>query len=157
MATELLHVPYNALTVFHVGFLKKGIRHSLDGFGFLIPRSEQKKTLGVLWSSSLFQNRAPKDHVLLTVMAKGGTSSDEMMLEVKSMLDIENNPLFFHEKKYQHAIPQYELGHLKREHRIHELIKNHVGLQVTGNFLGGVSTVQCVEQGLKLGHCLEVR
>ena len=54
--------------------MRSQVTHPFDGFGALVPRKEQLSILGVLFSSSMFENRAPKDHVLLTVFAGGARS-----------------------------------------------------------------------------------
>ena len=46
-------------------------RISLAGFGFLVPKREQRKILGSLFSSSMFEGRAPADTALLTSFVGG--------------------------------------------------------------------------------------
>ena len=159
LATELLQIPYAGLNVYHLGYHKEDVGSSCEGFGFLIPRSEQKKTLGVLWTSSFFENRAPENHILLTVMAKGEANLEDILEEVRGILSTQGEPQFVHEKKYLKALPQYTLGHLQRVMRVEQHLKQHPGLFITGNFLKGVSTLECIEQGfetvvhfLKLPH-----
>src|SRR3989338_3218616 len=155
LATALLGVPYTSLCVFHFGYEKTQIKHPLKGFGFLIPRSQKKRTLGVLWSSSLFSNRAPEDHKLLTVMVGGATDptayGDPLLLnqiksELSYMLKIQGKPKMVHEKKWMKAIPQYNIGHVERRKNIFNHLKQYPGLYVCGNYLNGVSTTQCIEQ-----------
>ena len=50
-----------------VGFKREHINHALDGFGLLVPESERRTILGVLFPSSIFKGRAPQGEVLLTV------------------------------------------------------------------------------------------
>ncbi|MBI3017124.1 MAG: protoporphyrinogen oxidase [Deltaproteobacteria bacterium] len=164
LATELLQIPYAGLNVYHLGYRKEDVGMPCEGFGFLIPRSEQtrsenKKTLGVLWTSSFFQNRAPENHLLLTVMAKGEANLEDVLEEVRGILSTQGKPQLVHEKKYLKALPQYTLGHLERVIRIEQHLKQHPGLFISGNFLRGVSTLECIEQGfetvvhlLKLPH-----
>ena len=147
LATILLEIPYASLNVIYLGYHKKEVGVSCEVFGFLIPRSQKKKILGVLWTSSFFPNRAPEDHILLTVMTKGEANLEDVLKEAGAILNTQGRPQFIHEKKYLKALPQYTLGHLKRVQTIRELSKKHPGLWITGNFLEGVSTLECIEQG----------
>jgi len=147
LATALLEIPYASLNVYHLGYHKKEVGGGCEGFGFLIPRSQKKKTLGVLWTSSFFQNRAPKDHLLLTVMTQGEASLEDVLEEIRDILAVKGKPSFIRSKKYLKALPQYTLGHFKRVERIESLAQKHPGLFITGNFLKGVSTLECIEHG----------
>ncbi|MBI4041686.1 MAG: protoporphyrinogen oxidase [Deltaproteobacteria bacterium] len=156
IATSLLRIAYAPLCVFHWGFQKGHVLKKLNGFGFLVPRSQRKRTLGVLWNSSLFEQRAPQDHVLLTVMAGGAIDptayADELLMnqlyrEIKEMLDFQGPPVMTHEKRYLKALPQYRLGHLAMRAKVEDALKQHPGLYIIGNFLDGISTVECIEKG----------
>ena len=63
-------IPAQVASVF-VGFRRDQVRHPLDGFGVLVPESERRSVLGIIFNSSLFARRAPADHVALTVLAGG--------------------------------------------------------------------------------------
>ena len=43
----------------------------MSGFGYLIPSKEKEDYLGVLFTSSIFKNRAPENHTLITVFVGG--------------------------------------------------------------------------------------
>ena len=71
----LTSVEYAAVAVVSLGYPKKHVGHSLDGFGFLVPRSAGLRVLGTVWNSSLFPGRAPDGYALLTTFVGGATDA----------------------------------------------------------------------------------
>src|SRR5256885_11949186 len=51
---------------------------SLDGFGFLVPRSAGLRVLGSVWNSSLFPGRAPDGQALLTTFVRSEEHTSEL-------------------------------------------------------------------------------
>ncbi len=75
-AAEILEaIPYAPMNVVCFGYQREKISHALDGFGYLIPGTENCSTLGTLWDSSIFPQRAPDGQVLLRSMMGGGHQS----------------------------------------------------------------------------------
>ena len=70
-AQRLRRIDYPPVASVATGFRRDQVGHSLDGFGFLIPRRENRQTLGSLFSSTLFPGRAPEGQVLLTSFIGG--------------------------------------------------------------------------------------
>ncbi len=72
--TEILEaMPTAGMVVVCLGYEAHRLGRSLDGFGFLVPRGEGLRTLGVLWDSSVYPGRAPAGHALMRVMLGGAT------------------------------------------------------------------------------------
>jgi len=65
-------------SVLALGFRRDQLSHPLDGFGFLVPEVERRRVLGAVFSSSLFPERAPAGHVMLTVFV-GGTRDPDLV------------------------------------------------------------------------------
>jgi protoporphyrinogen/coproporphyrinogen III oxidase len=61
--SEIRHPPVASVVL---GFRREDVTHLLDGFGMLIPKIENFKILGTIFSSSLFPDRAPAGDILLT-------------------------------------------------------------------------------------------
>src|SRR5262249_47632528 len=68
---ELCPVEYAGVAVVSLGYRREDIGNSLDGFGFLVPRSSRLNVLGTVWNSSLFPGRAPEGQALLTSFVGG--------------------------------------------------------------------------------------
>lgn len=153
-------LPYAPLCVVALGFSDDQIGHPLDGFGMLIPEVEKCKTLGVLFSSSLFPGRAPKNHQLLTCFIGGArhpelTEKSENELqsivldEISNLLNITGKPTFSHFRFWPKTIPQYEVGYDKILNQIAEIENQKNGLFIEGNFRGGVSVPDCILSGFE--------
>ncbi len=56
---EFSKIRYAPVASVVLGFQREDVAHLLDGFGMLIPKIENCKILGTIFSSSLFPNRAP--------------------------------------------------------------------------------------------------
>ena len=111
--TQTFHPP---LALCFQGFKRQQIQHPLDGFGFLVPEKEKRKILGTLFSSTLFQNRAPENCVLLTTFVGGERNPELCNLpeneileyaykENQKLLGIEGKPTFEHIKLWPKSIP----------------------------------------------------
>jgi oxygen-dependent protoporphyrinogen oxidase len=143
------------MTVVCFGYSRERIGHSLDGFGYLIPKQEGRNTLGTLWDSSMFEERAPKGKVLLRSMMGGACfpeyvklSDDEVTSRVrqdlKMTMGIDAEPEFVRVFRHPQAIPQYTVGHGKRLLALDDLLKAHPGLILTGNSYRGIGLNDCV-------------
>jgi oxygen-dependent protoporphyrinogen oxidase len=158
---ELADIPHPPIASLFLGFSRSQIAHPLDGFGVLIPAREQRKILGVLFSSSLFAGRAPDDHVALTVLAGGtqrpelirlGTDelAAELLPELNALLGITGDPVFQRLQLWPRAIPQYNLGHERFTDSIRSCCKLHSGLYIGGQVSDGISLPNCLAAGQKL-------
>ena len=155
IAGILRQIPYASMTVICFGYDQGQIGHSLDGFGYLIPKKEGRNTLGTLWDSSMFENRAPDGKVLLRSMMGGACfpeyvnlSDDEVVARVRQDLAVTMGitaaPEFVRVFRHPQAIPQYTVGHGKRLQGLEESLKAHQGLILTGNSYRGIGLNDCV-------------
>jgi len=155
MTSILSNIPYSSMTVVCFGYERDRVAHPLDGFGYLIPKKEGCSTLGTLWDSSMFENRAPEGKVLLRSMMGGACfpdyirlSDDEVVSRVKvdlrAVMGITADPSFVRVFRHEQAIPQYVVGHAKRLTALDERLQEHPGLLLTGNSYRGIGLNDCV-------------
>jgi protoporphyrinogen/coproporphyrinogen III oxidase len=161
-------IEYAPVAVVSLGYRRQDVGHSLDGFGFLVPRSSGLRVLGSVWNSSLFPERAPAGHVLLTSFVGGATdpgaaklSSDELAAlvhrEVAPILQIRAAPVFSHVQVYWRALPQYNLGHGERLMALERLCGDLPGLSLVSNYFRGPAIGNCVELGMAAAETLLTR
>ena len=65
--SEIRHPPVASVVL---GFRREDVTHPCEGFGMLIPKIENLKILGTIFSSSLFPNRAPAGHGMLRLAGR---------------------------------------------------------------------------------------
>jgi oxygen-dependent protoporphyrinogen oxidase len=154
LSKELSEIPYVPASVVCLGYPKEDVPHSLDGFGFLIPKIGKRRVLGCRWDSSTFESRAPSEHVLLWSIVGGALNPDLAFLEddalvelvkgeLREILGITKEPGFIKIFRHEKAIPQYVVGHSKRLERIEKLLDNYPGLFITGNAFRGIGINDC--------------
>ena len=160
---ESIHYPPVAMVFF--GIKRENVGKNLDGFGFLVPSSENRKILGTIWNSAVFENRAPGGYHLLTTFVGGARNaelclkSDEELLEIvyrelQDILSLREKPDFTHIKRWRRAIPQYELGYEKIEKSIEDFEKSHRGIYFCSNFYKGISVGDCVKNAYGIADAI---
>jgi protoporphyrinogen/coproporphyrinogen III oxidase len=161
--SALSAIAYAPVAVVSLGYPKSAIHHSLEGFGFLVPRSSGLRILGTVWNSSLFPNRAPDGHVSLTSFVGGATDPSAVSLpeseivpivhrELASVLGISQPPSLSHVQAWQRAIPQYNLGHFQLIGKLDQLQRKYQSIRLIGNYLRGPALGACVEQTLTVAQ-----
>ncbi len=154
-------IPYAPIVVVATGHRREDVDHPLDGFGFLIPRSEGVRTLGSIWTTSIFEGRAPKGCVQFRSMLGGAGDpgimelSDEelwtvLRRELGTLLGMHGEPAFIRIYRWQRGIPQFTLGHLERRAKLERIAASHPGLYMVGNSYYGVSLNDCVKMARRI-------
>jgi oxygen-dependent protoporphyrinogen oxidase len=160
IADILAEIPYASMTVSCFGYERERIEHNLDGFGYLIPKVEGMATLGTLWDSSIFENRAPEGHVLLRSMLGGACFPEYIELpeeeivervqkNLQTTMGISECPSFVRVFRHEKAIPQYTVGHGARLTALEERLEAFPGLFLAGNSYRGISLNDCVASAVK--------
>jgi oxygen-dependent protoporphyrinogen oxidase len=155
-------IPYAPIIVVATGHRREDIKHPLDGFGFLIPRTQGIRTLGSIWTSSIFSERAPEGYVQFRSMLGGagdpavlGLTDEQLWQTLKRELDplvgIRNEePAFIRIYRWERGIPQFKIGHRERRARLEQLIARYPGLFIAGNAYYGVSLNDCVKMDYRV-------
>ncbi|MGD1210756.1 MAG: protoporphyrinogen oxidase [Candidatus Acidiferrales bacterium] len=165
LAAVLSGIAYASLAVVGTAYHTRQAAAPLDGFGVLIPRSEEHRTLGIVWNSSLFQGRAPDGQMVITSFV-GGATDPEMVERTdkeitaiveedhSQILDITGSPITTVVWKHAKALPQYNLGHGHVVRAIRDAEGATPGLYFAGNYLEGPSIGKCVEQGFQTAEAV---
>ncbi|MBE0661555.1 MAG: protoporphyrinogen oxidase [Bacteroidales bacterium] len=138
----------------------------LNAFGGLVPTKENRKILGVLFPSSIFQNRVPEDGALLSVFLGGVKKPEIYDMDDTTLLEFVNSemtdllhtnlsePAFTEIHRYKHAIPQYDIASPQRLQRIHELEEQHPGLILAGNIRDGIGIADRIKQATEISKII---
>src|SRR4026209_245807 len=145
--SSILHPP---VAVVARGFRRDQVTHPLDGFGFLAPEVERRRVLGVIFSSSLFPERAPAGRVMLTafvgatrdpdlVQADPQTLTARVLDDLRPLLGTRGEPTFRSVQVWPKAIPQYVLGYGRFKEIADDVERRNPGLVLAGTYRDGVS------------------
>lgn len=145
------------IAVVFLGYAKTQVSHPLDGLGFLSTKGTGQIISGAQFSSTMFDGRAPGGHVALSCYVGGARAPDLAGLgkrdlvsavheELAGLLGISGKPLFARTRHWPRGLPQYTIGHVARREVIASAHHRVPGLYLTGNYLGGVSVANCLDQ-----------
>jgi len=158
LSAELAGVQYSSSITVGLGY-DRDVRESLPpGFGFLVPRSEDRRLLAATFVHNKFPHRAPEDRALLRCFFAGSNAeevwplSDDQIIaivrnELQQIVGLRAEPLFARVYKWKSAMAQYGVGHLDRLARVEALRTQLPGLGLAGNAYRGIGVPDCVRSG----------
>lgn len=157
---EIRYPPVSSVVL---GFRRTDVAHACSGFGLLIPKLEGFKSLGTIFSSSLFPNRAPAGHLTLTTYVGGerhpelaSLSDDELVQlvcdDLRTLLGARGQPVFRHVAHYPRAIPQYNVGYGRFKERMQHLEQHWPGFFLAGHYRDGVSLSDSILSGIRISE-----
>ncbi len=159
LALTIRDIHYPTMCLIHSIFKKEDVDFDLDGFGALHPKVENLFSAGTIWSSSVFEGRAPKDEVLFTGFVGGRQWQENAELpkqeilkrhteELKQIYGIKNDPVIQQFTRWDKSVPQYDEQLLKVEKQLKRLKKSDI--YICANWFGGVSVSDCIKKGRDL-------
>lgn len=132
----------------------------LRGFGHLLPRAMGVRSLGTIWSSSLFPGRAPEGWELLLTYIGGARDrgiANMTVDEIYEQVDKDNHAILLKDdapagkrigcRVWEQAIPQYRKGHLQILSDLEMDEAKCPGFFLGGNYRTGVAFGDCVQFG----------
>ena len=159
-------IEWSSSATISIAFRKDDLRKPLRGFGFIVPRVENRRVNACTWSSVKWSHRAPEDRVLIRSFVGGGHHEELVSLGDKELLgivleelgeiaDIRAEPVFFKIYRWFRGMPKYTVGHLERIAKIDEKLKEHPGLFLIGCSYRGIGMGDCVKSGFDAAAAIE--
>ena len=161
LSKMLRQIRYVSTATISLGFNRSDIvgQHDLNGFGFMIPKSENRKIAACTWTSTKFNHRAPDDKVLLRVFVGGDGQDDIPELpdadllalarsELADIMDLTAAPITHKIFRWLKGNPQYDIGHLERVAEMEATAAAIPGLHLAGSAFRGIGIPDCVKSAL---------
>lgn len=154
LATKLTQINYRSMGTLSIGLQEPQCAHFPNSFGFLVPNYMDKKILGMLFNSSVFEGKAPEGYRLMTVFhQQSETEANTLYALLKEDLEavgLTGIPRFLYANYWPKAIPFMELGYPELLNKIKELAHEQA-LVLCGNYLGKVSVGDSFLSGMDGG------
>jgi len=162
VARTLSAIPFASSATVLLGFRRDDVRHPLDGYGMVIPRTEGLRTSACSFVSTKFPGRAPEGRVLIRGFL-GGTRDPRVLdlddaalvaavsSEMGPVLGLKGEPVMSRVYRWPEATPQMEVGHLERIEALERRVSAVPGLFLTGAGLRVTGIPDCVAQGTQNG------
>jgi oxygen-dependent protoporphyrinogen oxidase len=158
LARALDGIAYASSAVVALAYPRAAIRHPLDAFGFVVPRTEGRATLACTFSSVKYPERAPEGFALLRAFVGGALGADLLAQEdaalaraaggdLAELLGIAGDPVLQRVWRHPRAMPQYAVGHLERVAAIERRAAGLPGVALAGGGYRGVGLADAVRSG----------
>ena len=139
---------------------REQVKHPLDSLGFLSIKGETGVLTGAQFCSTLFDGRAPEGYVSIAGYVGGARNPDAARIpadqlvqlvheEFAQLLGIRGVPVLQRCRHWAMGLPQYDMQHCEKKSVLLNASQRADGLFITGNYLSGVSIVNCIAQARK--------
>lgn len=151
-------IPYASTATIAMAF-PRSLTRAIEGFGFIVPRTEQRHLIAATWTSLKWPHRAPADQLLVRCYVGGVGREDILQLddetltktvreELAAACGIGAEPSYTEVNRWWKAMPQYTLGHLDRLAELEAAVSRYPGLVLTGAGYRGVGIPDCIRDGV---------
>jgi oxygen-dependent protoporphyrinogen oxidase len=152
-------IPYASTGTVAMAYPAAAVRGAVEGFGFIVPRSEARDLIAATWTSLKWPHRAPADQVLIRCYV-GGVGRDRILeqddaslvktvrAELVTMCGLTAEPSYVEVNRWWKAMPQYTIGHLERLTQLDAALSRYNGLVLTGAGYRGVGIPDCIRDGV---------
>jgi oxygen-dependent protoporphyrinogen oxidase len=159
LAAQLAGVDYTSSVTVNLLFGATAMPNLLSGFGFLVPRSENRQMVACTFVHNKFPHRVPEGKALLRCFFAADEQQDEVLklsneeltnlalAELRDLLGINAQPERVRVARWYRAMAQYAPGHLERVAEIERLRRRLSGLGLAGNYLRGIGVPDCIRAG----------
>jgi len=163
LADALAATPYVSSATVSFAFRREEVNHPLRGFGFVVPRVEDRPLLACTWTSNKFPHRARPGYALFRCFlgragqeAAADLPEAELIAltrrEIKATMGVDAVPTHAWVFRWQRALPQYTVGHLARLALIDDRMASWPGLYLAGNAYRGVGIPDCIQAGARVAE-----
>lgn len=154
----LASIPYSSSMTVSLGFDARAKASLPAGFGYLVPRKEQRRMLACTFVHAKFDHRAPEGKAMLRCFLGGSQDPDVLSLndtevlevvrrELKDILGFTAEPLFCRIHRWPAAMAQYPVGHEERVRAIGQRLEALPGFYLAGNAYSGIGISDCIRTG----------
>ena len=160
LSCVLGEIPFVSTATVSTLYEQQGFPHALDGFGFLVPKRENRSVTAATFSSKKFPGRAAEGSVLIRSFLGGAgregpaEADDDTQIaraarhDLRELLGLgERHPKLTRTFRFPKANPQYTVGHSLRLRRIDSCLQGHQNLALAGCSYHGVGLPDCVKSG----------
>ncbi|MDE0146510.1 MAG: protoporphyrinogen oxidase [Nitrospira sp.] len=154
-STLLDQIPYASTMTISMVFPEPEVKGLIRGYGFVVPRVENRSLIAATWSSMKWAERAPAGQCLVRCyLGRRGRedlldSNDSELTEracreLEAIVGIQSRPLHVEAYRWPRSMPQYIRGHCERVRHIRERVARRPGLYVTGAAYDGIGIPDCI-------------
>src|SRR5579863_3722370 len=163
LADELSAIPYSSSITVNLIYNEAKLGALPEGFGFLVPASENRAMLACTFVHRKFLGRTPPGKAVLRAFLGGMKNeelladSDEALVAIvrRELAEILSGtglargaePEFTQVTRWRRAMAQYAVGHQQRKERIAARVASLPGLRLVGNAYDGIGISDCVRLG----------
>lgn len=158
LSNLLASIGWSSSATINIALKRDDIKVPLKGFGFIVPRIENRRINACTYSSIKWSYRAPNGFMLFRCFVGGGHHEELVNLddkellkivmeELKDIAGINGNPIFTKVYRWINGMPKYTVGHLDRINNIFNRLKNHKNLYLIGCSYKGIGIGDCVKSG----------
>lgn len=154
-------VPSTSVATVAMAFDQKDLNIRENGTGFVVSRNSSYTITACTWTHKKWPHTTPKGKVLIRMYV--GRAGDEEVVnladeeivnivleDLKNIMNLQAKPEFYVISRWNHAMPQYTVGHKARLNTIREKMKNDLpGIILAGSSYDGLGIPDCINQGIQ--------
>ena len=165
VADLLEMIPYTSTATISMAYPTEAVAGHIRGFGFVVPRKEQRLLLASTWTSLKWPYRSQKGETLIRCYV-GGRGREHILeyddskivesvrQELQLIVGITSPPHYTEVHRWIRGMPQYVIGHQARIAKINDLMRPWPKLHISGAGLHGIGIPDCIREGSRVAEGL---